>query len=76
MNARSSFSNLISPLPNPETLIRQSNRTRNSNIENVDNMANPNIQIPPLEVNDNGAPQGPNLRPMEEMHQAPFDGVR
>ena len=44
------------------------------------NMANPNIQIPPLNVNNNGAPQGapqgPNLRPMEEMLQAPFDGVR
>ena len=72
MITRSSSSpNLISPLPNPENLIR--NRSRATSI---DNMANLNGQIPPVDVNVNGGQQGPNLQSMEEMLQAPFDGVR
>ena len=39
-------------------------------------MANPNNQNPPLGMNNNEAPPMPNLRSMEEMLQAPFDGVR
>ena len=42
---------------------------------NID-MANPNDQNPPMGMNNNEAPPMPNLRSMEEMLQAPFDGVR
>ncbi|GJR54912.1 hypothetical protein Tco_1405433 [Tanacetum coccineum] len=77
MSTRSTSNNLVSPLSNPESIIR--NRLRNLgdpslllDFEEI-NMNPNNVQGPP--------PAGlniptPYLRPMEELLQAPTDGVR
>nr|GEY16623.1 reverse transcriptase domain-containing protein [Tanacetum cinerariifolium] len=80
MNPRSSSSNLVPPSTNPESFIR--NRRRNLgdlsrllDFEEI-NMANDsnNVQGPPP-VGPNFQNPNPDLRSMEELLQAPTDGV-
>lgn len=79
MSTRSSSNELNSPLSNPERLIRQRNRCDPSHLFNFEelNMANNNQNI-----NQEPPPVGPihqnaghELRPMEELLQAPIEGV-
>ena len=69
MSTRSSSRNLISPLPNPERLFRDSNRIRLHHIEEMDQ----NEQNPPVEPN-HGAHPAPDLRTMEELCQPTMFG--
>ncbi|GJR85795.1 reverse transcriptase domain-containing protein [Tanacetum coccineum] len=80
MSSRSSSSNLVPPSTDPESIIR--NRRRNLgdpsfllDFEEI-NMANDpnNVQGPPP-VGPNFQNPNPDLRPMEELLQAPTDGV-
>ncbi|GKC96638.1 hypothetical protein Tco_1162080 [Tanacetum coccineum] len=80
MSTRSSSSNLVPPSTNPESIIQ--NRRRNLgdpylllDFEEI-NMANypNNIQAPPP-LGSNFQNPNPDLRPMEELLQAPTDGV-
>ena len=70
MNTLSSTSHLISPTSNPERIIRQT-RVPIPTVEDMEQ----NGQHPPVGV-VNGGPPVPDLRPMEEMLQTPFNGVR
>ncbi|GKA37882.1 hypothetical protein Tco_0724447 [Tanacetum coccineum] len=80
MSTRSSSSNFVPLSTNPESIIR--NRRRNLgdpslllDFEEI-NMANdPNNVQGPLPVGPNFQNRNPNLRPMEELLQAPTDGV-
>ncbi|GJY34731.1 hypothetical protein Tco_0950387 [Tanacetum coccineum] len=80
MSTRSSSSNLGPPSTNPESIIQ--NRRRNHgdpslllDFEEI-NMANDpnNVQGPPL-MGPNFQNLNPDLRPMEELLQAPTNGV-
>ncbi|GKD69056.1 hypothetical protein Tco_1323146, partial [Tanacetum coccineum] len=80
MSTRSSSCNLVPPSTNPESIIQ--NRRRNIgapslllDFEEI-NMANDpnNVQGPPL-VGPNFQYPNLDLRPMEELLQAPTDGV-
>nr|GEX04109.1 reverse transcriptase domain-containing protein [Tanacetum cinerariifolium] len=80
MSTRLSSSNLVPPSTNPESIIR--NRRRNLgdpslllDFEDI-NMANDpnNVQEPPP-VGPNFQNPNPDLRPMEDLLQAPTDGV-
>ncbi|GJS77929.1 reverse transcriptase domain-containing protein [Tanacetum coccineum] len=80
MSTRSSSSNLVPPFSDPQSVIR--NRRRNLGDPSVlldfeeINMANNNnnVQGPPP-VGPNFQNPNPDLRPMEELLQAPTDGV-
>ncbi|GJZ75757.1 reverse transcriptase domain-containing protein [Tanacetum coccineum] len=88
MSTRSTLNNLVSPLSNPESVIRHRQRNLGEPSLLVDfeeiNMANNlnNIQGPPPTGPIHRGPPGlnlqnpaPDLRPMEELLQAPTDGV-
>ena len=71
MNTRSNSFDLVSPLSNPERVIRHNNRVPFPTVGEMEQ----NDQQPPM-VGLNGGQPVPDLRPMEEMLQTPFNGVR
>ncbi|GJU98306.1 hypothetical protein Tco_1327577 [Tanacetum coccineum] len=78
MSSRSSSSNLVPPSTDPESIIR--NRRRNLgdpslllNFEEINMANNNNNNQGPLHAGPNIL--APDLRPMEELLQAPTDGV-
>ncbi|GJX57076.1 reverse transcriptase domain-containing protein [Tanacetum coccineum] len=80
MSTRSSSSYLVPPSTNPESIIR--NRRRNLgdpslliDFEEINMANNPNNVQGPPPVGPNLQNPNPDLRPMEELLQAPTDGV-
>lgn len=70
MHTRSSFESLISPLSNPERVIRHTHRVHFLNVEEMD----PNNQHPPVGGDDHQHMPAPDLRTMEEMCQPTMHG--
>jgi hypothetical protein len=71
MNTRSSSKRLISPLSNPESLIRHTHKVRFPNITEME-QNNHNNQHPPVGVVQNAL--APDLRTMEELCQPTMHG--
>ena len=69
MNTRSTSNDLVSPLSNPERVIRNSNRVHFPTVEEMNN-DNQNVQRPPVGENvnpRNEANPADDLRPIEEL---------
>nr|GEW46817.1 reverse transcriptase domain-containing protein [Tanacetum cinerariifolium] len=81
MSTRSTSNNLVSPLSDPESVIRYRRKNRGEpsllidfEETNMVNNHNNNQGPPPAGPNHQNNP-APDLRPMEELLKAPIDGV-